>query len=497
MGGKRRHNPASFAAFAWAFLFVAALCVFIAPIASAAPAEPNDPPPADASAHDEPAESSEADGPENPLSEAGELERKTLNALLGGMNWSRRAIALIRLLRYDCDESLRLALDSLDDPAWQVRTYAAMVVAWKTPPGEPLDSTWLEEEQNPQVVRTALRCGFSMEPDRIARGVRILSRARRVEDQLLAAELAAASGDPELEEAAREAIKTVILRMDRTDSGIVAHRLAALTGQPPMRRHYQWQQWYRKNSGTYTVHPARMFEHEPGPDGATARPAPPRIAELQPQTFAALEDYIEQLGDRSVDLAICIDCTASMYGELAAAQGGIDDLVAFVGDVVQELRIGIVAYRDRRDRFETLVFPLTPDLAQARSALWELEADGGGDTPEAVYEALDRAYRELAWNEAHNRVVVIVGDAPPHVGKGALCIDLATRAAEVGFITHAIEAEGEPVKHFEEISLAGGGQCIPLDDDDALVAEIAGLSLGGRFLDEFREFFRMYRQLCR
>ena len=35
------------------------------------------------------------------------------------------------------------------------------------------------------------------------------------------------------------------------------------------------------------------------------------------------------------------------------------------------------------------------------------------------------------------------------------------------------------------------------EDDDALVAQITGLTIGGAFEDEFREFFAVYLELCR
>ena len=186
-----------------------------------------------------------------------------------------------------------------------------------------------------------------------------------------------------------------------------------------------------------------------------------------------------------------------MSGEIAAAQGGIDDLMLFVGDVVSTLRMGIVAYRDRRDKFETRAWDFTTSIDEARARLWQLEADGGGDRRESVYEAMQRAYTGLTWMKDHTKVMILIGDAPPHVGRGAGCIDLAGRAAQVLVTTHVIQCEGEDVQHFAEIAEAGGGTCVSLEDDDLLIPEIAGLTIGGVFEDEFREFFDMYLWLCR
>jgi Mg-chelatase subunit ChlD len=227
--------------------------------------------------------------------------------------------------------------------------------------------------------------------------------------------------------------------------------------------------------------------------------APPSpIAVLEAERFAAMEDYMQRLSTRRVDLAICLDCTASMSGELAAAQAGVDDLMGFVGDVVAELRVAIVAYRDRRDRdFETKAWDFMTSADDARRRLWMLSADGGGDSPEAVEPALRLAYTKLSWNVEHTRVLVLIGDAPPHVGYGTRCVEMAARAAANGLVTNVIQTEDDAVKHFPEIAAAGEGRCVSLSDDDRLIAEIAGLALGDRYGDELRGFFSDYLVLCR
>jgi Mg-chelatase subunit ChlD len=187
-----------------------------------------------------------------------------------------------------------------------------------------------------------------------------------------------------------------------------------------------------------------------------------------------------------------------MGGELASAQGGIDDLMLFVRDMVASFRVAIVAYRDRREEFETKSEGFTADAAEARKQLWQLSAEGGGDTPEAVYPALTLAYTQLQWRKESARTLVLVGDAPPHVGYGDACAKLAQRANEEGHVTtHAIQAKNKEVKHFAEIAAAGEGRCVLLKNNEALVPEIAGLTLADRFEDEFAEFFQVYLELCR
>ncbi|MBT8484843.1 MAG: VWA domain-containing protein [Phycisphaerales bacterium] len=411
------------------------------------------------------------------------VELKTLDALTVARDWPRRAVAATRLARYRCPESRTRLERLLADSSWRVRIFALMTFATR---GETPPAAWREAEQHPRVVRAALRLGHEFDPERLRRGVETLARTPTRDEQLLAIEIAAASGDPTLLPVARDGLKKIILRLDRAEAGLLSPRLAVLTGVSGLHRPHDWKQWLMKTG--------RRLELR---SGVIVAPPVGRIATLDPERFAALEVYMEELGRRIVDLALVIDCTASMGGELIAAQSGMDDLVLFVGDVVGALRIGVVAYRDRRNEFETKGWDFTPDRSLLRERLWSLTAEGGGDTPEAVHPALELAFSKLSWDPAHTMVMILIGDAPPHVGTGTRCIALTRTGAEAGLTTHAIQAEGEPVDHFAEIAAAGGGRCVNLENDDRLIPEIAGLALGEVFEEEFREFFRWYLGTCR
>ncbi len=423
------------------------------------------------------------------LAAAGDLERQTLDRLLGSDSWTRKAVASMRLDRYRCADS-RAILDRLvADDAWQVRAFAIRALGRR---GETLPEDAFADEYDPKVLRTALRYGYPLETERVGRGVRYLARSADLHNKMLAVELGIASGDEALAELARETVRKIILRMGRIEAGMLSPRLSAVTGAPDVRRDYRWRKWLRKAGRQFPLH------------AATAQPlggslTPGLMASLDPQQFADLEGYIDELGKRSVDLAICLDCTASMGAELADAQGGIDDLMVFAGDVVHTLRVGMVAYRDRRDEFETKGWDFTTEIDVVRTRLWSLGAAGGGDTPEAVYKALKLAYGKLSWHPDNTRILVLIGDAPPHVGYGTACIQMAGHAGQQGLVTHTIEADKREVKHFAQIAAAGRGRCVSLPDggDDSLIVEIAGLTLGERFENAMREFFRTSLELCR
>ena len=446
-------------------------------------------------------------------------ERAALRSLLDGETWAHRALGTMRLEAYGAEVATPLLEARLRDPAWQVRAFATAVAARLRAPIDP--AATLADETNPRVVRTLLRCRNAFPPDRLARGIDTLTRSRVESDRLLAVELALASGDADLAEDAEETFVSVVLRSSAADIGSLSPRLAAISAAPDLRRDHRWRAWLRSNRGKLGLDGA--FLVPPAEDAAAwSRFSPNAIASLESREFLGLVEYLRDLAERRLDLAIAIDCTASMSGELAEVQGGLDDLMLFAGDVAAGVRIGVVAYRDRRDRFETLAQDFTPSLAVARAWLWRLTAEGGGDRPEAVHPALRRLYTELSLDPERTGVAILVGDAPPHPGWGSACITLAGRAAAAGVTTHVISAaepaptESQPQddpdaapaprprrgrvgppEHFPEIAAAGSGRLVELSDGDSLVGEIVGLTLGDRFDEAMRGFFEAYLSVCR
>lgn len=420
--------------------------------------------------------------------DAGDLEHATIKHLLEDSAWPRRAIVAMRLERYGCEESHAMLVKLLMDKSWQVRAFAIRALSLR---GGTIDPAWLADGQDPRIIRDALRYRWPIAPERVQRAVKVLSRSEDLEDKLLSAEIGAASDDKSLREQARESARTVILRMNRAEAGAFSTRLADLTGERGLFRPMEWQNWLLKVGRKFDVQPAYAMSGEPSAQSS-------RIAQLEAEQFAAIDTYMSSLADREVDLAICLDCTASMGRELAAAQGGVDDLMFFVHDMVASFRVAIVAYRDRGDEFEVKSDGFTDVAAEARKQLWQLSADGGGDTPEGVYPALRSAYTQLKWLPNSSKTLILVGDAPPQPGYGEQCAKLAERAKVEGQLTtHAIQVKNKPVKHFDEIASSGGGRCVLLKDSESLVPEIAGLTLSDRFQDEFAEFFRVYLELCR
>ncbi|MBV9231415.1 MAG: hypothetical protein JOZ18_19045 [Chloroflexi bacterium] len=138
-----------------------------------------------------------------------------------------------------------------------------------------------------------------------------------------------------------------------------------------------------------------------------------------------------------------------------------------------DLRLGVVEYRDHPPQDRSFVFrsyPFTSNWKEAQKAINKLEANGGGDGPEAVLDGVLAACNELQWRAFARRLIVLVGDASPHGAgdrgdgfpKGCPCgetIESVTAAAEEARITlYAIGMYPTLEVSFGALSRATGGQ---------------------------------------
>ncbi len=115
-----------------------------------------------------------------------------------------------------------------------------------------------------------------------------------------------------------------------------------------------------------------------------------------------------------VDLVFVIDTTSSMQPFLDQARTAADALVTTLSTLIGDLRVGVVAYRDAGDAYATKTLPLSADRYAILNFLWTLRAEGGGDVPESIAAGLAEAVGMASWRSNTHRVIVVIGDAPPH-----------------------------------------------------------------------------------
>lgn len=406
------------------------------------------------------------------LGDATPEESEALNRLATSRAWTSRALAAMRLERYDCDASAGRLLSFAGDASWRVRAYAFACLARR---GVAISNEDLERERDPRVLRAIVRGRYTVSQQALDARLAPLERSGRPADGALALEILAALGrfdDAAIRKRMDELLRLVIVRMDRTEAGTLSARLAAITAAEDFGREHRWREWFRKSRRNPGWREAALVPAAP----AGARlVAPNKVASLAPADFIAFEGYLASVADRPMDLAILIDCTASMWRELSDAQSSITDLVDFLGSVTGGVRIAIIGYRDRTDAWEMRAWDFTASVAEAERRLWALSAEGGGDEPESVYAAMRQALTKFSWLPDVRtpapqpiRALVLVGDAPPHVGEGTLCVELAKRAFTRGVRTYGIVARDKEANLKEE-----GSERVPRPGSPAGSREVA------------------------
>lgn len=139
----------------------------------------------------------------------------------------------------------------------------------------------------------------------------------------------------------------------------------------------------------------------------------------QDSTLDVVLDGAAQPQARRLEVLFLLDATGSMGDEIAKIQRTIRSIAAQISDLSPrpELRLGLVAYRDYSDDYVTKVYDFTSDVEEFRGHLQDIQADGGGDEPEALTEAMRAAVNEVSWSADAVRLTFLVADAPPHIGQ--------------------------------------------------------------------------------
>ncbi|GGG66622.1 VWA domain-containing protein [Epilithonimonas arachidiradicis] len=123
---------------------------------------------------------------------------------------------------------------------------------------------------------------------------------------------------------------------------------------------------------------------------------------------------------RALDLVFVVDATGSMGDEINYLKSELLDVLKKVESNLTQtnVRYGSVFYRDNGDEYVTRKFDFSNNSENLINFIKKQDAKGGGDTPEAVVEALDSSIDELAWsNENSTKIMFLLLDAPPHLSE--------------------------------------------------------------------------------
>jgi Mg-chelatase subunit ChlD len=196
---------------------------------------------------------------------------------------------------------------------------------------------------------------------------------------------------------------------------------------------------------------------------------------------------LDALRSSGLDLVFVIDSTGSMGRALALAAAEIGRMIVLLDAIVPSFRLGMVTYRDHGDEYLVREERLRPDAYRIVHFLDGIRAEGGGDLPEAVDAGLERAIRGSAWSPRARRIVILVGDAPPHPRGIQVALDLARDFGRSGGVIHTLVVptqgfgvrgpEKETAAQFARIAAAAGGTSRPLEGGAELTRIVVAAAL--------------------
>jgi HEAT repeat protein len=193
--------------------------------------------------------------------------------------------------------------------------------------------------------------------------------------------------------------------------------------------------------------------------------------------------YLDDLRQKGLDLLFVLDVTGSMGSELAVAKERTGAILSMLGRIVPSLRAGVVAYRDE----VALNRPLTFDHGLVAKDIASLQAYGGGtDWEEGICPALFAALAEEDWRRGARKVLILVGDAPPHDPRRATLMALwAHEGLEIDVFcvaAHATDLSRLPA--LVSLAVRGGGDVVPLRGTHGLEHYLILYALGPQCREE-------------
>lgn len=202
-----------------------------------------------------------------------------------------------------------------------------------------------------------------------------------------------------------------------------------------------------------------------------------------------------------IEVVFVLDTTSSMSGFIQAAKEKIWSIASTMASAqpAPEIKIGLVAFRDRGDAYVTQVTDLSEDLDSVYARLMDFKAVGGGDGPESVNQALYDAVHRVSWSQGTSayKVIFLVGDAPPHMDYpfDVQYPETLKAASAQGIRVNTIQSgrNSNTAREWRRIAALSQGDFFTVAEDGSAVAvttpfdkHIAALS---RELDDTRLYF--------
>lgn len=178
---------------------------------------------------------------------------------------------------------------------------------------------------------------------------------------------------------------------------------------------------------------------------------------------------------KNIEITFVVDTTGSMGGLIQGAKTKIWNIV---NEVMQyqkkgtKVKVGLVAYRDRGDAYVVKTTELSENLDKIYADLMGFKAQGGGDEPEDVRQALAAGLSSIQWGKTNKnltKIIFLVGDAKPHTDyqDQPSTISTAKKAKQQGIIINTIQCGHlrETDKYWRAIAQYAGGEYFAIAQD--------------------------------
>jgi hypothetical protein len=198
---------------------------------------------------------------------------------------------------------------------------------------------------------------------------------------------------------------------------------------------------------------------------------------------------VSGFAENGLDLVIVFDSTSSMTEEIDDLKTNLSEIAKTLFAKLPKTRISVVFYRDTQDPVSVDGLPLCTSHRPIARYLTKVQAAGGGmDAPELVSLGLQTAVERNIFRPKAHKVLLLIGDAPPHdVHK---CRQWAAhfRRSLRGRVSTITCGQASPITAFNKIARSGDGESIALQKKQRIVPELSLLLFGKEHRVEAQRF---------
>jgi hypothetical protein len=157
--------------------------------------------------------------------------------------------------------------------------------------------------------------------------------------------------------------------------------------------------------------------------------------------------FIGELRRKGLDVVLVIDGTGSMNLIIDDVKAKMAQLVQSIHRLVPIARVGIVVFGGKGEKLDSQALTLSPQ--KLNDFLSHITAKGGGEWEEDTFGACEFAVNKMDWKPYAKKVIVLVGDSPPHKEDFQPLIQLIHKFKDENGTFNTVDVAAEEHERFE------------------------------------------------